>query len=1089
MDDSVLDEIDNDTDAEKENKSTVTEITITNTNARSLCPKIDSMIDCFNEMKSLVGIITETWLADGESLQKDIADLSAGAGISLICRNRAVNSRGVAHGGVAISYKTNACNMKEVDLPNPDDFEVIVAAGSIPGYCRKLIVVACYLPPGYTVPRGNAALAYIEDVIIEIKRRYRDPFIVIGGDFNQWRVESALVEYPDIREADVGPTRKDKCLDRLFTNFGRSIEASGTVPPLRPYEGEGAPSDHRVAYVRATLPRIRSFEWTTYQYRYFNEDSVKKFGQWLAGFDWYRITELEGSNKKADYYQATVTEALEKYFPLIKVRRKTTDCPWINNRIRKLIKNRNEIYLREGWSAKWRRMKKWIDGLVKRRQASYLQSQRNALLVDDARRNFFRHVKAYQSVERPKKFDPRSLFPGQSDAQVAEGLADYFNRISQEFEPLEPRDIPRTYDRPLPRLVPFQVAGRIRAFKKPKSMVSGDIFPALVHRYSDLLAVPLTEIYNEISSSSVWPLQWKREFVTVIPKCRTPTELGDLRNISCTMLASKIYESFVLNWLSSEVSCKDNQYGGVKGCSVGHLLVDLWDEALGSMEDDRAGAMITGIDYAKAFNRLSFQHCLKAFAKKGASSQTLALLATFLSNRTMSVRVDDTWSKPRPVHGGVPQGSILGILLFNVSTDDLEDEEGAELTFVDTDESSSSRDVNSIDTDEEAASLSDGRFEEGSSSSGLDDPTGDWAAPDGGWTSTPTTRRGRPTFRESPLRPRGPRMTARDWSFMPGRRNRRRRRNLQRRISYSDEGEVSVAPEVNLRATGLRWKARKARKLKFVDDGLIVTKINMRSGTERREGGNRLLVKHDLLTQNMFRRVVGRASQRGMVVNSKKTKVLCMSDAMSYVARSFFLDADGERIESGNSMKILGFHFDTRPSCHAHINALRRRMRETTWVLRHLKNSGFKEQELVRVYKTVIRPILDYCCMIYHPMMNDEQDQVIERLQAQALKNIFGYKMKYSDMRKRADLTTHRQRRIELCDKFAEKAAASRRFGPRWFPERTGRQGGRRGGEFYMERTARTDRLNNSPLFYFRRRLNGKAGKTYGERNRKYRED
>ena len=223
-------------------------------------------------------------------------------------------------------------------------------------------------------------------------------------------------------------------------------------------------------------------------------------------------------------------------------------------------------------------------------------------------------------------------------------------------------------------------------------------------------------------------------------------------------------------------------------------------------------------------------------------------------------------------------------------------------------------------------------------------------------------------------------MTARDWSFMPGRRNRRRRRNLQRRISYSDEGEVSVAPEVNLRATGLRWKARKVRKLKFVDDGLIVTKINMRSGTERREGGNRVLVKHDLLTQNMFRRVVGRASQTGMVVNSKKTKVLCMSEAMSYVARSFFLDSDSERIESGRSMKILGFHFDTRPSCHAHIDTLRRRMRETTWVLRHLKNSGFKEQELVRVYKTVIRPILDYCCMIYHPMMNDEQDQVIERL-------------------------------------------------------------------------------------------------------------
>ena len=112
--------------------------------------------------------------------------------------------------------------------------------------------------------------------------------------------------------------------------------------------------------------------------------------------------------------------------------------------------------------------------------------------------------------------------------------------------------------------------------------------------------------------------------------------MGDLRNISCTMLPSKIFESFVLNWLSSEVSCKKNQYGGVKGCGVPHLLVDLWDEVLTNLEDARAATMLTAIDYAKAFNRLSFQHCLAAFAKKGASTETIRLLATFLSNRTMA---------------------------------------------------------------------------------------------------------------------------------------------------------------------------------------------------------------------------------------------------------------------------------------------------------------------------------------------------------------------------------------------------------------------------------------------------------------------
>ena len=95
--------------------------------------------------------------------------------------------------------------------------------------------------------------------------------------------------------------------------------------------------------------------------------------------------------------------------------------------------------------------------------------------------------------------------------------------------------------------------------------------------------------------------------------------------------------------------------------------------------------------------------------------------------------------------------------------------------------------------------------------------------------------------------------------------------------------------------------------------------------------------------------------------------------------------------------------------------------------------------------------------------------------------------MKYADMRERAGITTHRARRIDLCDKFARKAAASERFSS-WFPLRSGRQGGRNRVETYQEFTARTDRLHNSPLFYFRRRLNGKVGKEFGQRNRKYRE-
>ena len=151
-------------------------------------------------------------------------------------------------------------------------------------------------------------------------------------------------------------------------------------------------------------------------------------------------------------------------------------------------------------------------------------------------------------------------------------------------------------------------------------------------------------MYNEITRTKVWPLTWKVEAVTVIPKVRVPTDVGQLRNISCTMLISKVYESFVLGSLGEQAKLKTNQFGGVKGCGVSHLLVELWQSILYNLEDCRAATLITSIDYAKAFNRLSFQECLKAFARKGASSEVLALLASFLTNRTMSVKIEQAWS-------------------------------------------------------------------------------------------------------------------------------------------------------------------------------------------------------------------------------------------------------------------------------------------------------------------------------------------------------------------------------------------------------------------------------------------------------------
>ena len=54
---------------------------------------------------------------------------------------------------------------------------------------------------------------------------------------------------------------------------------------------------------------------------------------------------------------------------------------------------------------------------------------------------------------------------------------------------------------------------------------------------------------------------------------------------------------------------RTNQYGGIRGMGTDHVLVQLWQGILQNLEDYRAGAVVTSVDYSKAFNRMSYQHC------------------------------------------------------------------------------------------------------------------------------------------------------------------------------------------------------------------------------------------------------------------------------------------------------------------------------------------------------------------------------------------------------------------------------------------------------------------------------------------------
>ena len=820
---------------------------IANTNARSLRPKIKSFLQCFINLSLTFAIITETWLAHGSRLERDTESLILGHGLAVHYLNRQPSVNGVTHGGVAVVLKDDLSSGKLFPFPNLESFEILPVSVNLYSTKRPFYIVAAYIPPNYTVRRGKLCLQHINDLILDIKRKDNEAYIVIAGDFNQWPINEALGDFPELVEITTPPTRDDRFIDKIFVNWSDDVYDSGCVPPLQTDGDENTRtySDHRIQYVCSRLPRKATSTWTTYTYRPFNDVGANSFLAELAGVNWQQIYDLVSPNDMALSLQSILDNLMDKHFPTKTCKKRDSDLPWFNKTARKMVKKKNAIYKAEGQSDRWQRQADKVESYLAKGQQLFLQNQREKIVGAAASANFFKNIKAFKSVNKPKDFNICDIRPGKSEREVAEEAAAFFNKISAEFEPLEPKDIPSTYHRDLPLLSPADVEKMLKDAKKTGSMVQGDIFPKLVNRAAPIIAWPLSYIFNQITRTYLWPIHWKREFVTIIPKKISPSDFSDLRNISCTLFFSKVYEQFVLKCLQEEISMKNNQYGGIKGCSTTHLIIELLQQICENAEDYRSATVLCAIDYSKAFNRMSFQHCLDSLRKKHASTPIIRLIASFLSNRTMTVRVGKCWSEPLPVSGGCPQGSILGVSLFNTTTEFLEDDfyefEQRRLGLVVT------------RTEETLPPIS---------------PNSSIAV------TTSTPERGEipePGLLDSPIKP----LPGRDAEFLP-----------KVRLKTVQQPVLEVPPPEE--KTGTQVLTIKAVKiLKYVDDNISLDKVNFGTVQTTVVGGVAYKFRLAVNTQNAFRSVKTKAEEIGMIVNSAKTKLLTISDALHYRPRAF----------------------------------------------------------------------------------------------------------------------------------------------------------------------------------------------------------
>ena len=196
--------------------------------------------------------------------------------------------------------------------------------------------------------------------------------------------------------------------------------------------------------------------------------------------------------------------------------------------------------------------------------------------------------------------------------------------------------------------------------------------------------------------------------------------------------------------------------------------------------------------------------------------------------------------------------------------------------------------------------------------------------------------------------------------------------------------------------------------LKYVDDNVINEKVNFDTVPT---DANFVQLKRAIRTENLVKQVIHQAVSRGIKVHSGKTQSLLISELKGYVPKAFFKDDEGNTIQSGNKMKILGFEFSSDPDKSAQDKAIMRKVRGWLWVLYHLKHRGFGEEDLLRVYMSSIIPLHDYCSCMFDSSLTVTQSNALERLQAQALKSIYGYEFSYSSLLERTGLMTLKARR------------------------------------------------------------------------------